>query len=75
MTTDGPIYDKFIVERTDGQSGPGRKHDGCRYFVLDLTHDSAASAAALACYAEAIEATYPTLAADLRALVATLENR
>ena len=27
------LYDKFIVTRTDGTSEPGKKHDGCRYFV------------------------------------------
>lgn len=33
------LYAKFQVERTDGRSAPGEKHDGCEYFVLDLTHD------------------------------------
>ena len=33
------LYAKFVIERTDGRSAPGEKHDGCEYFVLDLTHD------------------------------------
>lgn len=31
------LYSKFKVERTDGSSAPGEKHDACEYFVLDLT--------------------------------------
>ncbi len=33
------LYEKFRVERTDGRSEPGEKHEGCEYFVLDLDHD------------------------------------
>ena len=33
------LYDKFYVKRTDGKSEPGQKHENCKYFVLDLTHD------------------------------------
>jgi|CXWL01.1.fsa_nt_gi hypothetical protein len=62
------LYDKFAVERTDGSSEPGGKHDGCRYYVLDLTHDPFARPALLA-YAVACEADYPLLAADLRRLL------
>jgi hypothetical protein len=36
---DRGVYGKFLVERTDGRSAPGEKHDGCLYFVLDLDHD------------------------------------
>lgn len=67
MTADGPIYAKFNVTRTDGTDRPGGKHDGCRYFVLDATHDPYA-VAALHAYADACETTRPTLADDVRAL-------
>lgn len=63
------IYDKFRIERTDGKSRPGRKHDGCTYFVLDITHDPFAVPALLA-YADSCEAEYPELAADCRRWVA-----
>lgn len=56
---------KFIVERQDGQHRPGQKHDGCDYFVLDMTHDEHARAAILA-YADSCETTRPNLAVDLR---------
>jgi hypothetical protein len=59
------VYRKFHVERTDGQSNPGQKHDGCEYFVLDATHDPHAKAALLA-YADSCEAKYPALARDAR---------
>jgi hypothetical protein len=62
------LYNKFRVERVDGQSEPGRKHDGCDYFVLDLTHDPHA-APALKAYADSCRAQYPLLAADLDAKV------
>ena len=59
------IYDKFKVERTDGKSASGEKHDGCRYFVLDVTCDPFAIAALMA-YADSCKADYPLLAADVR---------
>lgn len=59
------VYRKFDVRRVDGSSEPGGKHHGCEYFVLDVTHDPHARAA-LAAYAAAVEATHPTLAADMR---------
>jgi hypothetical protein len=68
MSADGPIHHKYIVSRVDGNEGPGTKHDGCFYFVLDLTHDPYAAAAVRA-YADACEATHPQLAAELRARV------
>lgn len=58
------IYNKFYVERTDGQSAPGAKHDGCDYFVLDLTHDEFAPEA-LAAYAAECRTKYPQLSTDL----------
>jgi hypothetical protein len=60
------LYGKFRVERIDGQSAPGKKHDNCDYFVLDITHDPLA-VHALRAYADAAEAAgYEKLAADLR---------
>ena len=58
------LHGKFHVTRTDGTSAPGCKHDGCSYFVLDLTHDKFAQPAVRA-YAAACAAEYPLLAADL----------
>jgi hypothetical protein len=60
------VYRKFIVNRADGSSVPGGKHERCEYFVLDWAHDPFAIPAARA-YADACEAQYPALAADLRA--------
>lgn len=59
------LYDKYRVERIDGRA---EKHEGCAYFVLDLTHDKFAPAA-LAVYADQCEAEFPALARDLRRLV------
>lgn len=59
------LYKKFHVERTDGTSAPGEKHEDCDYFVLDLIHDPFA-AAAIAAYADACASEFPLLAADLR---------
>lgn len=58
-------YRKFDVWRTDGSSGPGGKHEHCEYFVLDVVHDPHA-AAALAAYADAVEATHPQFADGMR---------
>ncbi len=58
------IYRKFRVERTDGRSAPGEKHDGCTYFVLDIDHDPHALPA-LRAYAEACKDTHPELSRDL----------
>ena len=65
------LYQKFRVERTDGSSAPGGRHDGCRYFVLDLDHDPFAKDA-LKAYAGACEGRYPALAADLAATLPTM---
>ena len=67
-TTKG-IYNKFEVTRTDGSSRPGKKHEHCRYFVLDLDHDPHANAALMA-YAASCAKTHPVLAGDLLAIVA-----
>jgi len=62
---DRGLYEKYTVKRTDGRSEPGQKHEHCRYFVLDLTHDEFARAA-IEAYIEACKAKYPDLAADLQ---------
>jgi hypothetical protein len=66
------IYHKFNVERTDGSSRKGAKHDGCTYFVLDCDHAPHAKTA-LASYAESCRAEYPSLAADLDDWLKTCE--
>jgi hypothetical protein len=68
------LYDRYWVRRTDGSSGPGGKHEHCRYFVLDLDHDPYAGAALVA-YASSCAATYPQLAADLRRLAETVGTK
>ena len=59
------LHERFRVERTDGSSEPGGKHDGCEYFVLDLDHDRFAIDALIA-YEAACADEYPALARDLR---------
>lgn len=63
------IYDKYNVTRTDGSSGPGGKHEGCYYFVLDIDHDQFAIPA-LEAYAAACATDFPALASDLVRIVA-----
>jgi hypothetical protein len=58
------LFAKFRVERLT-PSSRGIDHTGCRYFVLDITHDPHALPAALA-YADSCEAEYPQLARGLR---------
>lgn len=58
------LYHKFDVKRTDGSSGPGRKHEKCWNFVLDINHDVHA-VAALKAYAESCRKDFPQLSADL----------
>lgn len=62
--TERGFYRKFTIERTDGSSEPGRKHDGCAYFVLDLDHDEFA-VPALRAYAHAARSKFPALAEDI----------
>lgn len=62
------IYKKYFVERTDGSSGNGGKHEHCQYFVLDVTHDKFAIPA-LRAYAEACAVEYPVLSVELQTLV------
>ena len=66
------IYRKFRIERTDGRSDPGKKHEHCEYFVLDLSHDEFA-VPAIRAYAEACKYKYPTLADDLLSKADDLE--
>lgn len=68
------IYRKFIVERVDGSSGAGKKHEHCAYFVLDWMHDPFVVAAARA-YADACASKYPALADDLRSRADEAEKR
>lgn len=65
-------YGKFHVQRTDGGSNPGEKHERCHYFVLDLTHDPYAIPAIRA-YAMACMAEMPALASDLITACSTRE--
>ncbi len=58
------LYEKFAVDRADGRSAPGEKHEGCEYFVLDLDHDPFA-VHALRAYANLCRRKYPKLSADL----------
>lgn len=58
------LYGKFHVERLDGSSEPGGKHNTCEYFVLDLDHDQYALET-LSYYAQACKETHPLLARDL----------
>ena len=58
------LFRKFVVSRVDGSDQPGGKHDGCQYFVLDMTHDEHAPAA-LRAYAESCKASHPELSAEL----------
>ena len=62
------LYEKFHVERTDGQSAAGKKHDGCSYFVLDLTHDRH-TIPAIAAYAASCATQNGLLAAELMDIV------
>ena len=64
---DRGLLAKFKVERLT-PSSRGIDHTGCRYFVLDITHDPHALPAALA-YVHSCESEYPFLAADIRAMV------
>lgn len=63
-SSDGPVHDKFKVTRTDGRSAPGKKHDDCQYFVLDVTHDPYAGPA-LEAYAEWCRDDYPELSQSI----------
>lgn len=59
------LIGKFHVFRVDGSDLPGGKHDSCKYFVLDLTHDPGAVPAIEAYVRWARENGYDALASDL----------
>jgi len=61
------LYHKFIVRRVDGRDNKGEKHFGCKYFVLDLTHDKYAIPAILA-YAKVCQKEFPLLSRDLKGI-------
>ena len=63
------IYEKFKIERTDGESFIGGKHDGCDYFVLDITHDVHAIPALKAYAKSARQDGYEQLADDIEAKI------
>ncbi|WP_202844731.1 hypothetical protein [Luteimonas saliphila] len=64
--TEQGLYRKFDVIRTDGSDQPGGKHEGCEYFVLDVTHDPHARAAIIG-YARSLRdaGTHPELLQDI----------
>ncbi len=65
MAADRGLYNKFSkIERTDGRHLPGKKHSGCRYFVIDLDHDEFAQVVMME-YANQCQGEYPTLASDI----------
>lgn len=68
---DRGLYEKYVVQRTDGATGEGRKHEHCRHFVLDVDHDPLA-APCLKLYADLCEISYPQLARDLRRLTGSM---
>jgi hypothetical protein len=68
------LDDRYNVTRTDGRSAPGEKHEGCAYFVLDLTHDRY-TVPAVRAYADAVRLEHPQLAADLDALIVDAVSR
>jgi hypothetical protein len=62
------MYRKFSVERTDGSSREGGKHERCEYFVLDWNHDPYA-VPAMRAYVQACRETHPELARDIEARI------
>ncbi len=65
------LYDKYIVQRSDGATAEGHKHGHCHHFVLDVDHDPLA-APCLKLYADLCETSYPQLARDLRKLTGAM---
>ncbi len=63
-----PVYEKYHIYRTDGRDATGEKHDGCAYFVLDLTHDPHAIPA-LEAYLVSCRQDFPFLSARLETAV------
>ena len=67
------LYAKFKVTRVDGRDQPGRDHEGCEYFPLDLTHDPHAIPA-LEAYERSCRASLVELAEDIRAKLIELRK-
>jgi hypothetical protein len=63
------LYQKYVVQRADGSSAPGGKHEACDYFVLDLVHDRLALVAVKA-YADQCRYRFPLLHLDLIEMLA-----
>jgi len=68
---DRGLYEKYVVQRADGSTGEGRKHEHCRHFVLDVDHDPIA-VPCLSLYADICQMSYPQLARDLRKVTGSL---
>jgi hypothetical protein len=66
LVQDRGLYRKYDVRRSDGSSAPGRKHEHCQYYVLDLSHDRHAFAALVA-YSRSCASDFPLLSRDLQA--------
>lgn len=60
-----PFYEKYQVKRIGGTPG---KHDGCLFFVLDLSHDPY-SIPALRAYATVCRPEFGPLARDLDRII------
>jgi hypothetical protein len=73
---DQGLFAKFHVARTDGQSEPGGRHEGCCYFPLDLTCDPLAREVAMS-YARqaAVQEGRTRLALELATRVRELNAR
>jgi hypothetical protein len=67
------LYGKYRVERLDGSSAIGGKHEGCNYYVLDIEHDKYALPS-LKAYADACQAEYPLLAEDILKLIKNMSK-
>ncbi len=64
------LEDRYSVKKIND---PTRKHDECRYFVLDPKHDPHALTA-LRAYAASVRDENPSLARDLSAWALTEEE-
>ncbi len=69
------LYGKYSIFRVDGGNLPGRKHENCDYFTLDLVHDPLAIPALFAYAVAADGAGYHHLAQDLRLRLIGMEEQ
>lgn len=74
MTDARGLYQKYVVERMDETDVSGGKHDNCKLFVLDLTHDREARTVAWI-YARRVAKTRPALSQELGWLLHELDQR